>query len=119
VEQDASVILETVLHTMSEALDKAGLSKSSVRAVGLTNQRETTVVWDRHTGKALHPAIGTSRVASEQPDNRLPWALMAEMCFSLCIVWSDVRTSGVVDELKAAGRPSSALSIRRFSFLAH
>jgi hypothetical protein len=58
VEQDASVILETVLHTMSEALDKAGLSKSSVRAVGLTNQRETTVVWDRHTGKALHPAIG-------------------------------------------------------------
>jgi len=57
VEHDAQEIWETQLATAREALAKAGLQPREVRAVGITNQRETTVVWDRRTGQPLHHAI--------------------------------------------------------------
>lgn len=58
-----------------EALESAGVRPQQVAAIGITNQRETTVVWDRHTGKPVHPAI----------------------------VWQDRRTAGLCDALKADG----------------
>ena len=57
VEHDAQEIWETQLATAREALAKAGLQARELRAVGITNQRETTVVWDRRTGRPLHHAI--------------------------------------------------------------
>jgi glycerol kinase len=57
VEHDAQEIWDTQLATAREALAKAGLQPREVRAVGITNQRETTVVWDRRTGQPLHHAI--------------------------------------------------------------
>src|SRR2546426_8277177 len=50
VEHDATEIWATQLHTATEALGKAGLTAADIAAVGITNQRETTVVWERDTG---------------------------------------------------------------------
>ena len=57
VEHDALEIWRSQLATAQEALQKAGIAAGQVRAVGITNQRETTVVWDRATGQPIHHAI--------------------------------------------------------------
>ena len=57
VEHDPREIWRTQLSTAKEALTKAGLTARDIRAVGITNQRETTVVWNRKTGAPIHHAI--------------------------------------------------------------
>ena len=57
VEHDPEEIWQTSLRVMQEALAAAGVGPRELRALGITNQRETTVVWDRRTGRPLHPAI--------------------------------------------------------------
>jgi len=57
VEHDPMVIWQTQLATAREALAKAGITAHQVRAIGITNQRETTVVWNRRTGVPIHHAI--------------------------------------------------------------
>lgn len=57
VEQDAEDIWSSVLAVIGEALRNAGLAASQIGAIGITNQRETTVVWDKHTGRPVHRAI--------------------------------------------------------------
>jgi glycerol kinase len=75
VEHDAEEIWATQKGTMAEAVTKANTSMKEIAAIGITNQRETTVVWDRKTGKPIYNAI----------------------------VWQDRRTATYCDELKAAG----------------
>src|SRR6184192_839990 len=75
VEHDATEIWATQLHTATQALGKAGLTAADIAAIGITNQRETTVVWDRETGEPVHHAI----------------------------VWQDRRTAARCDQLKARG----------------
>ena len=57
VEHDAAEIWTTVQRVIRQALDTAGADASQVAALGVTNQRETMVVWDRHTGQPAHRAI--------------------------------------------------------------
>ena len=57
VEHDPMEIWRTQLSTAREALAKAGLQASAIRAVGITNQRETTLLWNRRTGVPVHHAI--------------------------------------------------------------
>ena len=57
VEHDAREIFATQRATMIEVLRKAGATPRDVVAVGITNQRETTVLWDRATGEPVAPAI--------------------------------------------------------------
>ena len=75
VEQDPEEIWTAQLHTANEALVRARLSAVDIAAIGITNQRETTVVWDRATGQPIHNAI----------------------------VWQDRRTAGMCDHLKQQG----------------
>ena len=75
VEHDAAEILETTVAVAREALAKAGATAADLAAIGITNQRETTVVWDRESGRPVHNAI----------------------------VWQCRRTSAFCDELKAKG----------------
>ncbi|HEY3256663.1 MAG TPA: glycerol kinase GlpK, partial [Polyangiaceae bacterium] len=75
VEHDPNEIWRTQLDTARAALAKAGLSASDIAAIGITNQRETTLIWDRKTGEPIHNAI----------------------------VWQDRRTSEFCDGLKARG----------------
>lgn len=57
VEHDAEEIWVSVLGVIAAVLTKAGAEASDVAAIGITNQRETTVVWDKHTGRPVYPAI--------------------------------------------------------------
>ena len=57
VEHDAAEIWETTLEVARGAMAKAGLEAADIAAIGITNQRETTVVWDRETGEPVCPAI--------------------------------------------------------------
>jgi glycerol kinase len=57
VEHDPTEILTSQLSCAVEALGKAGARPRDVAAIGITNQRETAIVWERATGKAIHPAI--------------------------------------------------------------
>jgi len=75
VEHDPNEIWSSQLGVAAEAVAKAGLRGTDIAAIGITNQRETTVVWDRRTGKPVYNAI----------------------------VWQDRRTAAYCDELKAAG----------------
>lgn len=57
VEHDVEEIWSTVIFTVKAALKKAGAKASDIKSIGITNQRETTVIWDRKTGKPIHKAI--------------------------------------------------------------
>ncbi len=57
VEHDSEEIYESVVKTCKEVLQKANVSAEDVLSIGITNQRETTVVWDKNTGKAIYNAI--------------------------------------------------------------
>ncbi len=76
VEHDAATIWSTQFGVAAEVLTKARLKPSDIDAIGITNQRETTVVWDRETGQPIYNAI----------------------------VWQDRRTAGVCDRLRAEGK---------------
>lgn len=75
VEHDANEIWSSQLGVATEAIVKAGLGVENIAAIGITNQRETTVVWERSTGKPIYNAI----------------------------VWQDRRTAPTCDDLKAKG----------------
>ena len=75
VEHDAHEIWETQFATLAEVLAKARIEPHHIAAIGITNQRETTVVWDRHSGEPIAPAI----------------------------VWQDRRTAAYCDQLRQQG----------------
>lgn len=61
VEQDPILIIQSVIETVNvtcENLKKLNINPEDIVSVGITNQRETTVVWDSKTGKPLHNALG-------------------------------------------------------------
>jgi glycerol kinase len=76
VEHDLEDIWASTLSAMRQALRQAGLKGTDIAAIGITNQRETTALWDRLTGRPLHRAI----------------------------VWQDRRTSDDCDRLRAEGK---------------
>ena len=75
VEHDPEEIWQSVVSCVRNVLSQNGVSAESIAAIGITNQRETTVVWDRETGKTVYNAI----------------------------VWQDRRTAEFCSELKASG----------------
>ncbi len=83
VEHDAGDLWSTVLETCRDALKKAGVAASHIAGIGITNQRETTVVWDRETGRAVHNAI----------------------------VWQDRRTADFCRQLREAGHEAEVTAI--------
>ena len=80
VEHDAGEIFDGVVQVARAALDQAGMGAADIAAIGITNQRETVVVWDRATGEPIHRAI----------------------------VWQDRRTARLCRELKAEGHEAEA-----------
>jgi glycerol kinase len=75
VEHDAEEIWSSQFGVLAEVLAKSNCTTRDIAAIGITNQRETTIVWERASGKPIHPAI----------------------------VWQDRRTAGYCDQLKTQG----------------
>jgi len=65
VEHDPEEIFATTVAVGREALTGAGLGANEVAAIGITNQRETTVVWERSTCRPIHPAVVWQSRASD------------------------------------------------------
>ena len=57
VEHDADEIWESVVSTCRQAMAEADITAADIAAIGITNQRETVVIWDRETGEPIHRAI--------------------------------------------------------------
>jgi glycerol kinase len=76
VEHDPEEIWTSQRDVARQVIAEAGISSKEIAAIGITNQRETTIVWDRKTGVSIHPAI----------------------------VWQDRRTASICDQLKAEGK---------------
>ena len=76
VEHDPIEIWETQLKAIREVMEKTNISASQIHAMGITNQRETTVIWDRKTGKPVYNAI----------------------------VWQDRRTATICEEIEKKGK---------------
>ena len=74
VEHDPKEILESQMSVLSELIKKEKVKASDIKAIGITNQRETTVVWNKKTGEPLYNAI----------------------------VWQDKRTADICEHLKKA-----------------
>ena len=79
VEHDAMDIWNTTLATAKQAMASAGVTAKDIAAIGITNQRETTVIWDRQTGEPIYNAI----------------------------VWQDRRTAALCNQLKEQGLETS------------
>ncbi|HLR94118.1 MAG TPA: glycerol kinase GlpK [Jiangellaceae bacterium] len=77
VEHDPVEIWTHTREVIGQALSTANITRHDIAAIGVTNQRETTVVWDKHTGEPVHNAI----------------------------VWQDIRTQNIVNELAQDGGP--------------
>jgi glycerol kinase len=91
VEHDPAEVWARTQEVTAEALSSAGIDKGDLAGIGITNQRETTVVWDRNTGEAVHNAI----------------------------VWQDTRTDQICNRLSADGgqdrfRPKTGLPIATY-----
>jgi len=78
VEHDPEEIVGSVLAAVEDALADAGLRASDLRAVGIANQRETTVLWSRRTGRAVHPAIVWQDRRTAERCRELPAELIRE-----------------------------------------
>ncbi len=75
VEHDPADLWSSVAGTARSVIEKAGIPPAQIAAIGITNQRETTLIWDRETGQPIHNAI----------------------------VWQDRRTADLCNQMKAAG----------------
>ena len=76
VEHDANEIWSSQLSVLKSCVKHAEIEASLINAIGITNQRETTIIWNRNTGKPIHNAI----------------------------VWQDRRTAAYCDQLRVEGR---------------
>ena len=83
VEHNAIEIWDAVREVVGEALAKASLNKDNIQAVGITNQRETTLVWNKETGEPVYNAI----------------------------VWQDTRTGKIIEELGGGDQDLSLIHI--------
>jgi len=71
VEHDPAEILRNTRAVITEALQGAGLTARDLAAVGITNQRETTVLWERATGAPVHNALGVAGYARRSAGGRI------------------------------------------------
>jgi len=75
VEHDPNEILASQMHVLQELITQNGVSASDIKGIGITNQRETVIVWDKHTGEPVYNAI----------------------------VWQDKRTADICENMKNSG----------------
>jgi glycerol kinase len=113
VEHDAEEIWESVVSTCRAALRKAGIKAADLAGIGITNQRETIVVWERRTGKPIHNAIvwqdrrTAERCASLRAEGREP-AVTAKTGLLLDPYFSGTKLGWLLDHVKGARKKAEA-----------
>ncbi|PKR78015.1 glycerol kinase [Halalkalibacillus sediminis] len=107
VEHDANEIWTSMQNCITGVLNKAGVEASQIAGIGITNQRETTVVWDRHTGKPLHRAIvwqsrQTEEICQELKDAGLEDTFRSKTGLLLDPYFSGTKVKWILDNVEGA-----------------
>jgi glycerol kinase len=113
VEHDAAEIWSTQVGVVTEALAQLGVEFKQVAALGITNQRETTVVWDRSTGRPIHNAIvWQDRRTAEKCDSLKKQGLAAKIQEKTGLVldayFSGTKVQWLLDQVKGARKGAEA-----------
>ena len=113
VEHDPEEIWSSTLTTCTQALKKATLSAADIAAIGITNQRETTVIWDKETGKTIHKAIvwqdrRTAKFCRNLRDNGHEQMVTAKTGLLLDSYFSGTKIKWILDNVKGAKEKAEA-----------
>ncbi len=113
VEHDPEEIWQSVVNTCREAIDKAGLEAVDIAAIGITNQRETTLVWDRETGIPLCNAIvwqdrRTAEYCRKLKDNDLEETFTRKTGLLLDPYFSGTKINWILENVEGARKRAEA-----------
>ena len=113
VEHDAEEIWTTQLNCAREAIAGAGITASDIAAIGITNQRETTVVWDRATGKPIHNAIvwqcrRTASICDKLKEEKFDRVIRKSTGLVTDAYFSGTKVSWLLDKVKGARKRAEA-----------
>jgi glycerol kinase len=107
VEHDPEEIWDSVTQVVRQALQKAGLAAIDLTAIGITNQRETTIIWDRATGEAIHPAIvwqdrRTAPLCEQLTERGLADSIQAKTGLLIDPYFSGTKVKWILDQVPSA-----------------
>ena len=107
VEHDAGEIWSTQLQVARDAMNKIGVSAEEIAAIGITNQRETTIVWDKNTGKPIYHAIvwqcrRTSRYCDELKEQGLTETFRKKTGLVIDAYFSGTKVKWILDNVEGA-----------------
>ena len=107
VEHDAGEIWSTQLQVARDAMNKIGVSAEEIAAIGITNQRETTIVWDKNTGKPIYHAIvwqcrRTSRYCDELKEKGLTETFRKKTGLVIDAYFSGTKVKWILDNVEGA-----------------
>src|SRR5579872_135648 len=113
VEHDATEIWSSQAGVMAEAIAGAGITSHDLAAIGITNQRETTIVWDRKTGEPIHRAIvwqdrRTAEFCDELKKDGLAKWIQKKTGLVLDAYFSAIKLKWILDHVKGARRKAEA-----------
>ncbi|WP_128224492.1 glycerol kinase GlpK [Halobacteriaceae archaeon SHR40] len=117
VEHDANEIWENTKQVVTEGLADAGVDASQLEALGITNQRETTIVWDAETGEPIHNALvwqdrrTTDRVEEIQEEDKVEW-IREKTGLECDAYFSATKTEWILDNADPIGTDRSTDALR-------
>mgnify|MGYP000093600047 CR=1 FL=1 len=117
VEHDAMEIWENTKEVVTEGLADAGIDASQLEALGITNQRETTIVWDAETGEPIHNALvwqdrrTTDRVEEIQEEDKVEW-IREKTGLECDAYFSATKTEWILDNADPIGTDRSSDALR-------
>ena len=117
VEHDANEIWENTKQVVTEGLADAGIDASQLEALGITNQRETTIVWDAETGEPIHNALvwqdrrTTDRVEEIQEEDKVEW-IREKTGLECDAYFSATKTEWILDNADPIGTDRSSDALR-------
>lgn len=113
VEHDANEIWKTQIDCAREAIAKAGIAATDIAAIGITNQRETTVIWDRATGEPIHNAIvwqcrRTATICDKLKKEKFDRVIRKSTGLVTDAYFSGTKVSWLLNEVKGARKRAEA-----------
>jgi glycerol kinase len=113
VEHDPAEVWARTQEVVAEAMDSAGVAKDDLSGIGITNQRETSVVWDRNTGEAVHNAIVWQDTRTDQICNKLSAdggqdRFRAKTGLPIATYFSGPKVRWILDNVKGADKRAEA-----------
>ena len=112
VEHDAEEIWHSILNVVSEAIKKAGITAADIKSIGITNQRETTVVWNKESGKPVYNAIvwqsrQTENICRELKDKGFEKQVRSKTGLLIDSYFSGPKISWILKNVKGAKKDAA------------